>query len=47
LEDGTRVTFDVTVTDNGSSGTSDSFSISLSNSYSVHGNLIRGDIQIY
>jgi hypothetical protein len=47
LEDGATVMFKVTVTDNGSTGTSDSFSINLSNGYSAAGNLNRGDIQIY
>ena len=46
LEDGTRVTFDVSITDNGD-GTSDTFSISLSNGYTAGGNLTKGDIQIF
>ena len=39
LEDGSRVTFDVTVADNGSPGTSDTISINLSNGYSASGTL--------
>ncbi len=47
LEDGTRVTFTVSVTDNGSPGRSDTISISLSTGYSVTGTLTSGDIRIY
>jgi hypothetical protein len=47
LEDGSRVSFNVSVADNGSPGTSDTISISLSNGYSVGGTLISGDIRIY
>ena len=47
LEDGSRVTFSVSVTDNGSPGRSDTISISLDNGYSVTGTLTRGDIRIY
>jgi hypothetical protein len=47
LDDGTRVSFDVSVTDNGSPGTSDTISISLSNGYSAGGTLTSGDIRIY
>ena len=47
LEDGTKVIFTVTVTDNGKPGTSDSFSISLSNGYSLTGPPTSGDIRIY
>jgi hypothetical protein len=43
---GSNVTFDVNITDNGD-GTSDTFSITLSNGYSASGNLTRGDIQIF
>ena len=46
LEDGTKITFSVTVTDNGPTGTSDFFAIDLSNGYSASGNPTRGDIQI-
>jgi hypothetical protein len=46
LGGGNRVTFDVNITDNGD-GTSDTFSISLSNGYTAGGNLTRGDIQIF
>jgi hypothetical protein len=45
LGDGTRVTYSVTVTDNGD-GSSDTFSITLSNGYSASGTLTSGDIQI-
>lgn len=42
---GNRVTFDVSVTDNGA-GSSDTFFITLSNGYSAGGNLTEGDIEI-
>jgi len=42
----TRVNFTVDVTDNGSPGTNDFFSIQLSNGYSASGQLLSGDIQI-
>ena len=45
LGGGTRVTFDVNITDNGEGG-SDTFSITLDNGYSAGGNLTKGDIQI-
>ena len=47
LDDGSRVSFNVIVTDNGSPGTSDTISISLSDGYSAAGTLIKGDIRIY
>ena len=47
LEDGSRVMFSVSVTDNGQPGSSDTISISLSNGYSASGTLTRGDIRIY
>jgi hypothetical protein len=47
LEDGSKVTFTVSVTDNGEPGTSDTISISLSDGYFVSGILISGDIRIY
>ena len=47
LEDGTRVTFDVSVTDNGEPGRLDTISITLSNGYSAGGTLTSGDIRIY
>ena len=47
LEDGTRVSFNVSVIDNGEPGTSDTISISLNNGYSTDGTLITGDIRIY
>ena len=46
LENGSRVTFNVSVTDNGEPGTSDTISITLSNGYSVSGTLKSGDIRI-
>ena len=46
LENGSRVTFNVNVTDNGEPGTSDTISISLSDGYSVSGTLVKGDIRI-
>jgi len=42
----TRVSCTVDVTDNGSPGTNDFFSIQLSNGYSASGQLLSGDIQI-
>jgi hypothetical protein len=47
LEDGTRVRFDVSVTDNGEPGRLDTISITLSNGYSTSGTLTSGDIRIY
>ena len=46
LEDGSIVTFSVSVTDNGEPGTSDTISISLSTGYFVNGTLISGDVRI-
>ncbi|SRR6266568_6278591 len=46
LDGGTRVTFSVSVTDNGFPGTSDTISISLSNGYFVSGTLTSGGIRI-
>jgi hypothetical protein len=46
VEDGTNVTFTVSVTDNGEPGTSDTISISLSTGYLVGGTLTTGDIRI-
>ena len=46
LGDGTKVTFSVSVSDNGSGGSSDSFSISLSNGYSAGGTLTSGNIKL-
>jgi hypothetical protein len=45
--DGRSVTFDASVTDNGSPGISDMISISLSNGYSASGTLTSGEIRIY
>jgi hypothetical protein len=42
-----NVTFTVNVVDNGVPGTSDTFSISVSNGYSAGGNLTSGDILIH
>ena len=47
LDDESRITFNVSVSDNGSLRTSDIISINLSNGYSASGTLIRGDIRIY
>jgi hypothetical protein len=42
-----KISFTVNVTDNGLPGTSDTFSISLSNGYSASGNLTSGDISVH
>jgi hypothetical protein len=42
-----KVSFTVNVTDNGSPGTNDTFSISVSNGYSATGNVSSGDISIH
>ena len=47
LDDGTKVSFTVNVTDNGSPGTMDTISITLNDGYFVDGTLTSGDIQIY
>ena len=47
LGDGTRVTYSVTVTDNSSDGSTDTFFINLSSGYSAGGTLSTGDIRIY
>jgi hypothetical protein len=44
---GQRVDFDASVTDNTSGGTSDTFSINLSNGYSASGTVTSGEIRIY
>ena len=46
LGGGNRVTFNVSVADNGP-GTSDTLSITLSNGYSAGGTLIDGNIRVY
>ncbi len=46
LGDGSKVTYSVTVTDNSSSGSPDTFSITLSNGYSASGTLTSGDILV-
>ena len=40
-------TYDVTVSDNGEPGTSDTFAIILSNGYTASGTLIGGNIQLH
>ncbi len=45
--DGKTVTFDVSVTDNGEPGTSDTISINLNDGYSAGGTLTSGEIRIY
>jgi hypothetical protein len=47
VDEGHRVIFNVSATDNGEPGTSDSISIILNDTYSVGGSLISGDIRIY
>ena len=47
LDDGTKVDYTVSATDNGKPGTSDTISIDLSDGYSARGTLITGDIRIY
>ena len=47
LNDGTKVQYTVSVTDNGKPGTLDTISINLSDGYSAGGTLITGDIRIY
>jgi hypothetical protein len=46
LGNGTNVTYSISVSDNSSDGSTDSFSISLSNGYSASGSLTSGDILI-
>jgi hypothetical protein len=47
LGEGSEVLFNVSATDNGEPGTSDSISIMLGNAYSAGGTLIKGDNRIY
>jgi len=47
LDDGAKVHYSVSVTDNGETGTSDTISISLSDGYSAQGTLVTGDIRIF
>lgn len=47
LEDGTKVRFKGSVTNNSKPGTSDTISITLDNGYSISGTLTSGDIKIY
>jgi Kelch motif/Galactose oxidase, central domain len=47
LDNGTKVQYDVSVTDNGRPGTSDTISIELNDGYSASGTLTTGDIRIY
>jgi hypothetical protein len=42
-----QISFTVDVTDNGTPGTLDTFSIHVSNGYSAGGNLTSGDISIH
>ena len=44
---GRTVNFDASVTDNGEGGTSDTFSITMTNGYSAGGTLTSGDILLY
>ena len=46
LDDGTKVTFNIRAQDKSSDGSTDTFSISLSNGYSAGGTLASGDIRI-
>jgi hypothetical protein len=46
LDDGSKVSFSVSAVDNSPDGSSDTFSISLSNGYSAGGTLTSGDIKI-
>jgi Galactose oxidase, central domain/Kelch motif len=46
LDEGRKVIFNVSATDNGSPGTADSISVMLYDAYSVAGPLISGDIRI-
>jgi hypothetical protein len=47
LGDGSKVRFNVSVMDNSGDGSSDTFSLSLSNGYSASGTLTSGDIRIH
>jgi hypothetical protein len=46
-DNGQRVTFTIEVVDNGDSGTSDTFSISLSDGYSKSGTLTSGNVEVH
>ena len=46
LGDGSKVTYNVTVTDGSSNGSSDTFNLTLSNGYSAGGTVTNGDISI-
>ena len=46
LDNGTKVHYSVSVTDNGKPGTLDTISINLSDGYSAGGMLVTGDIRI-
>ncbi len=46
LDEGRSVIFNVSATDDGEPGTSDSISIMLNDAYSISGTLISGDIRI-
>ncbi len=47
LDDGTKVLYSVSLSDNGKPGTLDTISINLSDGYSAGGTLLTGDIRIY
>jgi hypothetical protein len=47
LDDGTKIRYSVSVTDNGEPGTLDTISITLDDGYSIGGTLTSGDIQIH
>jgi Galactose oxidase, central domain/Kelch motif len=47
LDNGTKVQYNVSMTDNGKPGTLDTISINLNDGYSAGGNLLTGDIRIY
>jgi hypothetical protein len=47
LDDGTKVRYSVSVTDNGAPGSSDTILIILEDGYSAGGTLTSGDIRIH
>jgi hypothetical protein len=47
LSDGSNVTYEVNVADNGEPGRNDTFSITLSNGYSASGTLVGGNIKLH
>ncbi len=46
LGDGSKITYSVSVSDNGADGSTDTFAITLSNGYTAGGTLTSGDIKI-